>query len=105
MGDQKRWTIHLGDHVRNREGLARAGDSQERLAGPFFPDPPGKLSDGPRLISTGLKRTDDLKRPAFLPLHLPASSLRRVIKGLAFVSQPRGSPGISASCSRLLSGR
>ena len=47
----QRWTLQLGDDVGHREGLARAGDAQQRVVLRAVADRADKLCDGLRLVA------------------------------------------------------
>src|SRR5690606_37838184 len=65
VAHDERRPAQIPDHVSDRERLARAGGTEERLVG-IAPDYAlGKLLDGPRLVARRLKGGDELKTAGF----------------------------------------
>ncbi len=58
--DQRRLAV-VGDGVSQGHGLARPGDTEERLISVSPAKPGGQLGDGLGLVAGGLKRGDDLE--------------------------------------------
>ena len=60
-GNYQRRFVHVFDHVRDGERLARTGDTEERLALRARPQAFGQLRNRLRLVTGGLESSDKLK--------------------------------------------
>ena len=60
--DDQRRPLHLRDHVRDREGLARAGDAEQHLVAVAAAQARRELLDGPRLVARGLEVAPEIER-------------------------------------------
>ena len=57
----QRRPVHLGDDLRHREGLARAGDAEQHLAPSPRVEPLDQLGNGPRLVAFQLEVRNEVE--------------------------------------------
>src|SRR3989344_214681 len=58
----QRRALQLRDHIRDREGLTRAGDAEQRLVSVAPLEASDERTNGLRLIAGGFKRADEFER-------------------------------------------
>ena len=105
--DDQRRAFRLGDHARHGEGLARAGDAEERLEALAAPQALRQLADRPRLVARRLVGLGDLVEgrshpPRVAPLpadpergdHAPGAKSTRSMLGARANVYPQ-EPGLS----------
>jgi hypothetical protein len=59
VGHHQRRPVHVGDHVRHGERLARAGDSKQRLMRVAAVQPVSELGDRANLVAAQLEVADE----------------------------------------------
>ena len=74
--DQRR-PVGRRDHLRHREGLARAGDAEQHLVALVLPDAGHELGDGGRLVALGLELGGEVEPDAALRLVGAVRAMRR----------------------------
>ncbi len=85
--DDQRRPLHLLHHVGDAEGLAGAGDAEERLLPVAAPQARGQLGDGARLVALRLVVAAQLERHRPILTGAPASVLSGEIAGLTSSSR------------------